>query len=122
MARRKQEPTTAEPSLRSLIISYLIAHGNEELRGKDLKRLHRFLRARRISSGSMERLGELVQAEVERLESPEREVEDLATLFKRDGTPRHESLRHGSPFCERCGMYKDYRKECGYCGKLELTI
>lgn len=122
MAKRKVPPQPEGPSLKSVITSYLIAHARGERRSEDMDQLLRFLRSRRLMTGPDEGLDKLVAAEAKKLEAGEREAEALARLFRPDGRPRPEAYRHGSAFCGRCGMYKDYHKECKYCGKLELSI
>ena len=41
-------------------------------------------------------------------------------LFSTDRpTPR---FKIGSPFCMKCGRFKNYKKECPFCGHHEMTV
>ena len=44
-----------------------------------------------------------------------------ALLFTRDGRIKPHEFRYGSAFCPRCGLFKNYEKECPHCGYHELT-
>ena len=44
-----------------------------------------------------------------------------ALLFIRDGRIKPHDFRFGSAFCPRCGLFKNYEKECPHCGFHEMT-
>lgn len=99
-----------------IIMSYALAHGeNPE---STLEELTRYLSARVEAVASDTVRGE-VKTALNRIESPKKNVEVLAKLFKKDGSVRR--YRYGSGFCPTCGMFKDYHKECPYCGHHEFT-
>ena len=58
------------------------------------------------------------QLKAERMKDKISQVE--AKLFTRDDTPKKNKF--GSAFCKKCMMYKDYEKECPYCGSLEMSL
>lgn len=119
---RKKKTEARVPTLRSAIVSYVIAQGEKENMAENLPHFRRFLKENGISEVPAERLSRLVETEVRNLESAEKNAGKLARLFSRDGVVRKDKYRHGSAFCSSCGMFKDYRKECPFCGKIEITI
>lgn len=119
--RRAKEPLPRIPTLESAIMSYVIAQVDKERIEKNIPRLHRFLRESGIADLQVEELAQLVRRNVRRLDTVEKSAKLKARLFTRDGRIRHQRYRHGSAFCSNCGMHKDYKKECPFCGNLEIT-
>lgn len=110
------------PTLKSAVISYIMAQGGPEAAEENLPLLMRFLKGQGIASPSLEELKRLVEVERRRLDSVESREEVMARLFRKEGVPRPSRHRRGSPFCTGCGLFKDHSKECPVCGKLEITI
>ena len=110
------------PTLRSAMISYIIAQGDVESARANLPMLRSFLKRQGIADVTVEELQRKMETERRRLDSVENKEEVLAKLFRREGVPRPPKHRRGSAFCAGCGMYKDHSKECPLCGKLEITL
>ena len=116
----REKTETRIPTLQSAIISYIIAQGNRENIEKNLTQLRRYLKVSGTANVNTEQLTRRVETEVRSLESVERDADQLAILFHKDGKMRKERYRHGSAFCSTCGMFKDYHKECPFCGRIEM--
>jgi len=99
-----------------IITSYALAHTEDP--ESRLEELTRYLSAQ-VGAVDADMVRSEVRKAIERIESTKRDKELLAKLFKKDGSIRR--YQHGSPFCPVCGMFKDYHKECPYCGHHELT-
>ncbi|MFP4051822.1 MAG: hypothetical protein ACLFVB_08800 [Thermoplasmata archaeon] len=101
--------------MRRVINSYIIA---QEDPLEEIDDLHRYIRKKSISKIKKPALRNLIKNKVKN-----QEKEDLkkleAELFTKEGKPKKH--RYGSAFCDNCYMYKDYEKECPYCGKIEFT-
>ncbi|HIH01110.1 TPA: hypothetical protein HA259_03385 [Thermoplasmata archaeon] len=110
------------PTLKSALISYIIAQGDKETAKANLPQLQKFLKRQGIANESLESLHRLMERERRELDSVESSEKVLAKLFRKDGVPIPPKHRRGSPFCSGCGMYKDHSKECPICGKLEITL
>ena len=110
------------PTLRSAVVSYILAQGDVESSEANLPILRSFLKRQGIADESIENLRRVVESERRRLDSVESKEEVLAKLFRKEGVPKPSKHRRGSPFCAACGMYKDHSKECPICGKLEITL
>ncbi len=107
-----------ELKLRKAVNSYVIAQGDKPyLR---LKQLQKYLKATKICNIHIEDLRNMVDNQMKLMENRDRKDRMEALLFTRDGEPKRN--RYGNAFCKRCHMYKDYDKECPYCGSLELTL
>ncbi len=99
------------------ITSYVLAHrDNPE---KHVKELTKYL-AQRVKGINEEAILQEIRRVIERMNEPGHEAALKATLFTKDGKVR--KYRNGSDFCEKCGMFKNYEKECPYCGHHEMKI
>lgn len=110
----------AEREYFDIIMNYLHA-GNTEMDKKKLSLLRKYL----LKKGINKTLKELrIDIEIFRAKMAQREDLDTweAKLFTREGEKRPEQFRFGSAFCPKCGMYKNYEKECPYCGFHEMTL
>ncbi|MFO8109441.1 MAG: hypothetical protein R6U17_02820 [Thermoplasmata archaeon] len=86
---------------------------------KRLKLLQRYLKVRGIADLSLDELKVYIRKMNRTSDRKSRLITMEALLFTKERTPKEN--RFGSPFCKKCYMYKDYEKECPYCGSLELT-
>lgn len=101
--------------MKRIINSYIIA---QEDPLENIDDLYRYIRKKKISKISKSQLKNLIKNKLKKQKKDDlKELE--AKLFTKDGEPRKN--RYGSAFCDNCYMYKDYRKECPYCGKIEFT-
>jgi len=101
--------------MKRIINSYIIAQ-DDPLENVD--ELYEYIKKKKISKIKRSSLEELIKNRVKK----ERK-EDLSKLETKLFTKRDEPKknRYGSAFCDNCYMYKDYEKECPYCGKIEFT-
>ncbi len=117
MARKIKKRKVRSKSIKRVINSYILAQ--EEPLDK-LRLLQRYLQKKGIADISLKEL----KTEVKRQMAKDRKDENLsrmeAKLFTRSGESRE--YKYGSAFCGNCNMYKDYKKECPYCGDLEMTL
>lgn len=104
--------------LEKAVNSYVLAQGDEPF--KRLTLLRNYLKAKKIAELELKELRDMVSRQLKILEKREKKDRVEAILFTKEGTPKKN--RYGSAFCRRCQMYKDYEKECPYCGSLELTL
>lgn len=104
--------------IKRIVNSYLLVHKDDPY--KKLKLLQKYFRVKKIADISIRELKDIVekQLKAERMNIKIKDVE--AELFTKEGEPKEN--RYGSAFCTRCMMYKDYEKECPYCGSLEMTL
>lgn len=103
--------------LKKVINSYVLAQEDPNQR---LKLLQRYLKVQGIADVSLEELRVHINR-IDRTDSRNKRKDTMeALLFTKEGTPKKN--RYGSSFCKNCHMYKDYEKECPYCGSLELTM
>ena len=118
----KKEPVVPNQALDAIVASYVIAHGGDKSRiEKKLPMLGSYLKRRRIADIPGEELLKKVLDQKMMFDSVERKAKISATLFTQDGVPRKAKYRSGSDFCGECKLFKNYHKECPYCGKLEIT-
>ncbi|MGM0405053.1 MAG: hypothetical protein ACQEQM_02800 [Thermoplasmatota archaeon] len=104
--------------IKRVVNSYLLVNKDEPY--AKLKLLQKYLKSKKIADVGIRFLKEMVdkQLKAERMKDKISEVE--AELFTKEGTPKKNKF--GSAFCKKCMMYKDYEKECPYCGSLEMTL
>ncbi|MFO7791841.1 MAG: hypothetical protein R6W73_02525 [Candidatus Saliniplasma sp.] len=104
--------------IKKIVNSYLLAHKDKPY--KDLKLLQKYLKEKNIADLNIRNLKKMVDNQL-RSEQNREKLEQLeAKLFTKEGAPKKNKF--GSAFCKRCQMYKDYEKECPYCGSLEMTL
>lgn len=101
-----------------MLNSYILAQ--EENPYQRLKLLQKYLKVKGIADMNIRDLKKRIDRMQNASENRKKVDKIEALLFTREGTPKQN--RYGSSFCTRCQMYKDYEKECPYCGSLELTL
>lgn len=98
-------------------MSYIHAGGTEKDK-KKLRELHNYLKAIGIDIDY-----EVLKLEIEHARTKIAHKKALqkaeAELFARG---KVRKFRYGSAFCPHCGMFKNYEKECPYCGYHEMTL
>jgi hypothetical protein len=99
----------------SSLVSYVLAQDNLDSHLQDLRK---FLLEINIKL-DLESLRREVYKIKEKLQKPRKFLELKASLFTKDRYLR--KYRFGSDFCPSCKIFKNYEKECPYCGYLELT-
>ncbi len=104
--------------IKRIVNSYLLVHKDEPY-GK-LKLLQKYLRAKKIADVNIRELKKRVDKQLKSERNTKRFKKVEAELFTNEGKPKKN--RFGSAFCKNCMMYKDYEKECPYCGSLEMTL
>jgi len=103
-------------SLRRAINSYLLAQDDP---AENLELLQKYLRKKGIGEVSKKVLKKEINSQLKRKKEKKKLEKIEAKLFKKE--EKEKKFRYGSAFCSNCRMYKDYQKECPYCGDLELT-
>ncbi len=102
--------------LRRAINSYILA---QEDPTENLDMLQEYLRKKGFGEVSIEVLKKEIKKQLKKRKE-KKKLEMMETkLFKKDDEKK--KYRYGSAFCGNCSMYKDYQKECPYCGDLEIT-
>lgn len=97
------------------LVSYVLAQEDLDSR---LEELRCFLRTKKVDI-DIETLRKEVYKVKKNVEHPKKMTELTAKLFNKDGEVRE--YRFGSDFCPECRLFKNYEKECPYCGHLEMT-
>lgn len=106
--------------LKRIINSYILAQ-DDPMDKEKLRSLRLYLNQRGIERIRMKYLVKKIKEQKEKKKKKKRLREMETELFKKDEeTKETKKYRYGSSFCPNCNMYKDYQKECPYCGKLEL--
>lgn len=101
--------------MRRIINSYMIAQDDPM---EKIDELHTYIRKKKLSKIKKSTLENLIENKIKK--QKEKDLQKLeAGLFTKRDEPRKN--RYGSAFCDNCDMYKDYEKECPYCGKIEFT-
>ncbi len=107
-----------EKRLQKAINSYVLAQGDRPY--VRLKLLQKYLRAKKLGNVDLKDLKKMVDQHIKSMEYREKKDNIEAMLFTKEGTPKKH--KYGNAFCKRCFMFKDFEKECPYCGSLELTL
>ncbi|MGM0509596.1 MAG: hypothetical protein ACQESD_00515 [Thermoplasmatota archaeon] len=105
-------------SLEGVIKSYVLAQ--KEKPYKKIKLLQIYLKAMGIADPNLRELRDMIKKEIEREEKRMKIERSERTLFTKDEIEKEN--KYGSAYCDNCSMYKDYEKECPYCGSLEMTF
>ena len=102
-----------------MTIMRFIEEGHDE--NDDLTELREYLKTKGIDipEEDLKREIELIRLKRDQKLYLER-IEAL--LFTPDGRMKPPSFRYGSAFCPRCGLFKNYEKECPHCGFHEMSI
>lgn len=105
----------SDKRLEGALVSYALAQEDLDARLEDLRKY--------LKNISVELDLEALRKEVynvkKRLQKPRKYAELKASLFTKEGKVRE--YQFGSDFCPRCKLFKNYEKECPYCGYLEMT-
>ena len=106
------DPITPE----TIVLSYAMAN-QEPMR--NIEDLHFFMQSQGITDISLPRLKIMVcravnNVRMEMIAGPLR-----AKIFTKDGKGR--KYQFGSVFCPDCGVFKNYSKECSFCGHHEMS-
>ncbi len=109
-----------EKGVESVVSSFILAQKDEESMEKNLPHLKYFFKVRKIDL-SDDQLREIIHKEKKKMEWPKAWAQRLGLMFSENGRPRNPRYRFSSPFCDSCGMYKNYQKECPYCGHFKIT-
>ncbi len=115
---RKIRSKAGKRILDRIINSYLLAQENPIDKEK-LRSLQVYLREKGFGRISTKELAREIKKQQKKMKRNKKMSQMETELFKKDDEPK--KYRYGSSFCPNCTMYKDNKKECPYCGKLELT-
>lgn len=110
--------TKQKRRIEKIVNSYLLAHKDNPY--EKLKLLQKYMKAKNIADIDIRKLKKVVDRQLKSEQNNKRLEKIEAKLFTKEGEPKKNKF--GSAFCKRCQMYKDYEKECPYCGSLEMTI
>lgn len=108
--------------LAGLIASFVRSHPSEASLRADVGTLHDYLRFRGFAEPDRAAVETAALGHWRQLERYAEKARREAELFTPGRPPRPPHYRHGAAFCPRCALHKDYHKECGHCGHLELTV
>ncbi len=114
---KKRVKRSRDKRLDKVINSYLLAHRDDPY--TRLKLLQKFLKVKKIASVDLKTLRDMVKGQITSLKNQEKLDKLEAVLFTKDGKVKDN--RYGSAFCKNCRMFKNYEKECPYCGSLEMS-
>ncbi len=114
----QRSKSSKKKKIREIVKSYLMVHREKPYR--KLKTLQRYLKKKNIANIKLKSLRDMVKSQIEKEEEMEKIEEMEAELFTKDGEVKN--YKYGSAFCKNCDKYKDYEKECPYCGSLEMTL
>lgn len=118
LPRPAKEPARVEAAAASLVLAHPRAEELDELAATFAQAMRN-----RGAAGLTEAAARDLLRQVRTVLDDEREkLMVLARLFAPEGRLREARYRHGSPFCDACGRYKDFAKECPACGVIELTM
>jgi len=108
-------PRKAVMAVRSFALSHIDGHDE-----RSLKLLQAYLQDNHHVNISLKDLDGRVSREKKgaKTETVLKEIDSI--LFSPTG--KTTGLKLGSAFCTSCGMFKNYRKECPYCGHHEMTV
>ena len=102
--------------LKRAINSFMLAQDDPT---ENLELLQRYLHKKGFGKVSKKALKKEISSQLKRKKEKKKLKKMEAKLFKKEDEER--KFRYGSAFCGNCNMYKDYQKECPYCGDLEIT-
>ena len=87
---------------------------------EDLELLQMYIKDLYNSNVPIEGLHALVEQAKNEEKSKAVADEMESILFSRDRPIPKFKL--GAPFCQKCARFKNYKKECPFCGHLEMTV
>lgn len=115
---KKIRTRSRKRAFKRLINSYIIAQ-DDPIDNQKLRSLQLYLYQRGIGYIETKDLVKEIKKQQKKMKRNKRLRRIENELFKKG--EEKKKYRYGSSFCPNCSMYKDYEKECPYCGKLELT-
>jgi hypothetical protein len=110
--------------LDAALTSFILAQRDDNGAGRNLEALKWYLETEGLLKVDLEKLGSLVDGVRSRMEQQKHRAAVKARLFTKEDRPREARYRYGSDFCANpgCGMFKNYEKECPYCGHVEWKM
>jgi len=103
-------------TLETIVLSYAMV--NKEPR-KNLKDLHFYLLSEGVTEISIKQLRVLVDKALTNIRMDMISPSLKAKLFTEDGKLRR--YQFASDYCPKCGVFKNYHKECKFCGYHEMS-
>ncbi len=105
--------------IRMIIRSFAISH-KDGYDDRSLALLKAYLHDKKNFDLDKKGLKEEVTREAKgiKTEAVLREIDSILFSTKEEAA----MIKLGSPFCRDCGMFKNHRKECPYCGYHEMTV
>ena len=103
-------------NLKSIVLSYAMVNKEPQ---KNLKDLHFHLQSEGFTDISLKRLRVLVDRTLTNIRMDMIKPSLKAKLFTEDRKLRR--YKFASDHCPKCGVFKNYHKECGFCGYHEMS-
>ena len=118
-ANMKKTKTLPPEKVRKVIRSFAVAH-LDGYSHSQLEILQAYIQDNMHINYQLETLMKMIKREESSLKKePVLNNIDSILFSGEQGAP---NFKLGSSFCEQCGMFKNYRKECPYCGFHEVTL
>ena len=114
--RERDEHDRSGFNLETIIISYAVVNEHPK---KNLKDLHFYLSSEGIAEISLKELKLMVDKAILNVKMDLIKPSLKAKLFTEKGELR--KYQFASDFCPKCGVYKNYHKECKFCGYHEMS-
>ena len=103
-------------NLDTIVLSYAMVNKTPR---KNLKDLHFYLLSEGVADISLKRLRAMVNNTLTNIRMDKIKPSLMSKLFTDDGKLRR--YRFASDYCPKCGVFKNYHKECGFCGYHEMS-
>lgn len=113
---RKEESEGPKATMETILLSYAMV--NKEPR-KNVKDLQLYLLSEGLADLSLKELKVMVDKALMNIRMDMIKPSLKAKLFTEDGKLR--KYQFASDFCPRCGVFKNYHKECKFCGYHEMS-
>ena len=110
------ESASDDVSLETIVLSFAMV--NQEPR-KKIQDLHFYLMSENITDISLRELKLMVDKALLNIKMDMIKPSLKAKLFTEEGELR--KFRFASDFCPKCGVFKNYHKECKFCGYHEMA-
>ena len=114
--RERDEQERSPFNLETIIISYAMVNEHPK---KNLKDLHFYLLSEGIAEISLKELKLMVDKAILNVKMDLIKPSLKAKLFTDKGEMR--KYQFASDFCPKCGVFKNYHKECKFCGYHEMS-
>ena len=117
--KQGRPPRHIPERIRMVLRSFAISH-KDGYDDRSLGLLKAYLIDKKHFSMGEKELRQAITGEAKgiKTEAVLREIDSILFSTKEEAT----SIKLGSPFCRDCGMFKNHRKECPYCGHHEMTV